>query len=111
MVNEEELYEWLENNLSISGYDLKTRSAYISKGAPVIGFKGWVNYNLSEEERSGYQKWVDVLAKFAAYSNVGGGRTAGFGCVSYRPRNDVQNTSASKRTFEGSSSVAGANQG
>ncbi|MHA1876625.1 MAG: CRISPR-associated endoribonuclease Cas6 [Promethearchaeota archaeon] len=84
LINQEEFFSWVENHVSISGYNLKTRSAYIAKGAPKIGFKGWVHFQLSGEEN--YQKWIDVLSSFAEYSNVGSGRTAGFGCVKYFPK-------------------------
>ncbi|MBD3190842.1 MAG: CRISPR-associated endoribonuclease Cas6 [Candidatus Heimdallarchaeota archaeon] len=89
-IDEEAFYNWLSEHVSISGYDLTTRSAYISKGAPIIGFKGWVHYSLSEEkgDGAGYLQWVHALASFAEYSNIGGGRTAGFGCVSYEPKKE-----------------------
>ncbi|MBD3193046.1 MAG: CRISPR system precrRNA processing endoribonuclease RAMP protein Cas6 [Candidatus Heimdallarchaeota archaeon] len=83
-INKEEFYNWLENNLSVSGFELKTRTAYISKGAPKIGCQGWVHYRLSKDET--YNNWVPALALFGETSNVGGGRTAGFGCIEFEPR-------------------------
>ncbi len=83
-INEEMFHEWVSNSISVTGYNLETSTLNISKGIPKIGFKGWVNYKIYSEEKK-YQMWIDVLAKFAEFSNIGGGRTAGFGCVKYIP--------------------------
>jgi CRISPR-associated endoribonuclease Cas6 len=83
-IDQDDFFDWLENNVSISGYKLRTRTAYIAKGAPVIGCKGWVHYRLSENLK--YHKWIHALCKFAEISNVGGGRTAGFGCLRFKPK-------------------------
>ncbi|MHA1502683.1 MAG: CRISPR-associated endoribonuclease Cas6 [Candidatus Heimdallarchaeota archaeon] len=84
LVDQEELFEWVENHISITGYNLKTRTEYIAKGVPKIGFKGWVHYQLSGDES--YQQWITALCSFAEYSNVGANRTAGFGCVKFSLR-------------------------
>ncbi len=87
-VDSEALCDWIKEHLSITGYNLKTRTQYISKGAMKIGFTGWANYQLSTEknDENNYFTWVHVLSKFAEFSNVGGNRTAGFGCVKYFPK-------------------------
>jgi len=90
-VDEEMLFEWVTNNISISGYELKTEAVNVSKGVPKIGFKGWTNYNINPKN-SEYIKWVDILLQFAEFSNVGGSRTAGFGCVKYIPNMDISRT-------------------
>ena len=87
-VDKEALVGWVSDHLSVSGYNLRTRTQYISKGAMKIGFTGWANYQLStkETDEKSYAAWVHALSKFAEFSNVGGGRTAGFGCVRYYPK-------------------------
>ena len=81
LVDQAELFNWVENHISINAYKLSTRTAYIAKNAPKIGFKGWTRFQLSGEEK--YQRWVHALAQFAEYSNIGANRTAGLGCVKY----------------------------
>ncbi|MHA1875177.1 MAG: CRISPR system precrRNA processing endoribonuclease RAMP protein Cas6 [Promethearchaeota archaeon] len=83
-INKEEFFNWLENNLSVSGFDLKTRTVYISKSTPKIGFQGWAHYRLSKDEA--YNNWISALVLYGEISNVGGERTAGFGCIEYEPR-------------------------
>ena len=84
LVDQEELFSWLENHISINYYNLSTHSVYIAKNTPKIGFKGKVCYQLSGEQS--YQRWVHALAQFAEFSNVGANRTAGLGCVRYNPK-------------------------
>jgi len=84
LVDQEELFEWIENHVSITGYNLQTRSEYIAKGVPKIGFKGWTHFQLSGDEK--YQQWITTLCSFAEFSNVGANRTAGFGCVKFSLR-------------------------
>jgi CRISPR-associated endoribonuclease Cas6 len=96
LIDQEDFYEWLENNVSISGYDLRTRTAYISKGAPVIGFKGWAHYRLSEEDKK-YHEWINALCNYAEISNIGGGRTAGFGCIRYKPKRQLTKKNSSSK--------------
>jgi len=90
-VDQEALLEWVNENVSITGYNLRTRTQYISKGAMKIGFTGWVNYQLNPKnaDEKNYATWIHALSKFAEFSNVGGGRTAGFGCVKYRPKEET----------------------
>lgn len=83
LVDHTELFNWVENHISVNAYDLQTRTVYIAKNAPKIGFKGWVRYQLSGEKK--YQQWIHALAQYAEFSNVGANRTAGLGCVKYRP--------------------------
>lgn len=84
LVDQTELFSWLENHISINAYKLSTHSVYIAKNAPKIGFKGWARYQLSGEE--GYQRWIHALAQYAEFSNIGANRTAGLGCVNYKTK-------------------------
>jgi len=81
LVDQEEFYSWIENHISINAYNLKTKTVQIAKGAPKIGFKGWVKYKLSGD--TNYQQWIHSLSKYAEFSNIGANRTAGLGCVQY----------------------------
>lgn len=76
-----EFYNWLDDHVSINSYDLRTRKAYVAKHKLKIGFKGWVQYELTGKEK--YKIWIHTLAQFARFSNVGENRTAGLGCVRY----------------------------
>ena len=81
LVDQEELFNWVENHISINAYKLSTRTVYIAKNAPKIGFKGWTRFQLSGEEN--YQRWVHALARYSEFSNIGANRTAGLGCTQY----------------------------
>jgi CRISPR-associated endoribonuclease Cas6 len=53
----------------------------------VMGFVGSVRFSTPSDlfsER--FARFTDALMRFAEYSNIGGGRTAGFGVVSYFPK-------------------------
>lgn len=102
-VDHDALREWVNENVSITGYNLKTRTQYISKGAMKIGFTGWVNYQLNPKntDENNYAAWIHALSKFAEFSNVGGGRTAGFGCVQYYPKRQLETEPSADLTEEG----------
>jgi CRISPR-associated endoribonuclease Cas6 len=72
--------EWLAENATASGYDLRTVPV---KGKSLkIGFVGWCAYRMNDKE-TGFGLTTNKLARFAEYSNVGMERTAGFGVVKY----------------------------
>lgn len=74
----EEYLEWLGSNSWISSYSLRTEIRETSKGS-IIGFTGWASYNFDGNDR--WQKLTNCLTDFANFSNVGKGRTSGFGVV------------------------------
>ncbi|MHA1124630.1 MAG: CRISPR-associated endoribonuclease Cas6 [Candidatus Heimdallarchaeota archaeon] len=84
IVDKEAFFQWIENHVSINAYKLSTHTVFIAKGARKIGFKGWTRFQLSGEES--YQRWIHALAQFAEFSNIGANRTAGLGCVRYKPK-------------------------
>jgi len=52
-----------------------------------MGFVGLVRFSLPHDAFSAkFARLTDAFMKFAEYSNVGGGRTAGFGVVRYFPK-------------------------
>jgi len=83
---------WVSSiGISLAGYPsgIKTRRLYEHKTTRkfVVGFTGRVNFSVPEDLYT--EKWAkitDALLKFAEYSNVGGGRTAGFGMIKYQPK-------------------------
>jgi len=96
-VDREEFFQWLEDHISINAYQLSTYTVFIAKGTLKIGFKGWVKYRLSGDEK--YQQWIHALAQFAEFSNIGANRTAGLGCVLYNKRLDQHKRSKSRRSL------------
>ena len=83
---------WISSmGVSLAGYPsgIRTRRLYehITTRKFVVGFVGEVNFSIPEDLY--VEKWAritDALLRFAEYSNVGGGRTAGFGMVKYLPK-------------------------
>ncbi len=80
-IDRSEFFTWLESNISINRYKLSTHRVYTAKNTPKIGFKGFIRYRLSDDNK--YQSWIHALAQYAEFSNVGSNRTAGLGCVKY----------------------------
>lgn len=74
----DEYLEWLGSKSWISSYSLRTEIRETSKGG-IIGFTGWASYNFDANER--WQKLTHCLTELANFSNIGKGRTAGFGVV------------------------------
>jgi len=77
--------------VSLAGYPsgIKTQRLYEHETTKkfVVGFTGKVNFSIPEDLYSKrWAKITDALLKFAEYSNLGGGRTAGFGIVRYKPK-------------------------
>ena len=79
----EDYLSWLGRAGGISGFSLRTQKVSTGKGV-AIGFTGWVTYRTQTHER--WQKLTTCLARMAEYSNVGKGRTAGFGAVEFLGR-------------------------
>ena len=83
---------WVSSmGISLAGYPsgIKTRRLYehVTTKKFVVGFTGKVNFSIPEDLY--IEKWAkitDALLKFAEYSNIGGGRTAGFGMIKYQPK-------------------------
>ncbi|MGF3498975.1 MAG: CRISPR-associated endoribonuclease Cas6 [Candidatus Methanosuratincola sp.] len=73
-----EYMDWLGSSSWTSYYTLRTEMKETSKGS-IIGFTGNITYDLEGNER--WQRVTACLAAFANFSNVGKGRTSGFGVV------------------------------
>ena len=84
------LIDWVDGGgVILAGFPsgIKTVKVFKSENEFNVGFIGTVNYNVTDQlfdERK--VKVLDALLRFAEYSNVGGGRTAGFGVVEYKPK-------------------------
>lgn len=74
----EEYLDWLGSSSWVSCYSLRTELKDTSKGK-IVGFTGRVTYNFEGSER--WRRLTCCLASLAEFSNVGKGRTAGFGVV------------------------------
>jgi len=74
-----ELAEKAKRKTKITAHKLKTvRPIQISKKRVIIGFVGKVTYEILDKELA---KTFGKLAKLAEITNIGGGRTAGFGVI------------------------------
>jgi CRISPR-associated endoribonuclease Cas6 len=81
--------DWLlEGGIAIAGYPLlKTHRIYEHPTIPKwnVGFTGTVYYNIPKDTYDKQMaKITHALLKFGEYTNVGGNRTAGFGKIKYR---------------------------
>lgn len=91
--NYQEYLLWASlRGVTISGFPSGIRTERIYEHPTtqkfIIGFTGQVNFTIPEDLY--VEKWAritDTLLKFACYSNVGGGRTAGFGMIKYHQHN------------------------
>ncbi len=91
-LNLQEFIEWLEiGGIAISGFPngIKTRIVYEHPTTKKwsVGFTGTVHFSIVKDIYSPEKaKVADTLLKFAEYTNVGGGRTAGLGVIRYYPK-------------------------
>jgi len=85
------LISWVgAGGVSVSGFrnGIKTIKLYEHEKANkwIVGFVGRVEFSLPEDTfNEKLAKNLDALLRFAEYSNVGGGRTAGLGMINYIP--------------------------
>jgi len=95
-VDVDDFVDWVSRNVYVRAYELKSRSVYSKKGVPVVGFLGWVEYRVLDRNHM-YAKWLYILTNFAEYSNVGWGRTAGFGAVTYHIPEEKETSNKSQQ--------------
>lgn len=74
-------WRFLSKNAGITRYELQTMPVKVERAKAKMGFVGRVNYELADPK---YARLTNSLLKFAEFSNVGGGRTAGMGVVKVR---------------------------
>jgi len=81
--------DWLSAyGLIVSEHAIKTIRVYEhpKRGLFVRGFVGRVKFDfLKDVYDKEAARWTWILLRFAKYSNVGGGRTAGLGVVDFKP--------------------------
>jgi len=82
MIPEEDLYNWIDENIIINDYATYTRRLHLFKNTPIIGFMGWVVYRFKTKNAMIF--WINVLLEYAKISNVGGNRTGGMGEIDFR---------------------------
>lgn len=100
--NHKEYIDWLKyGGVAVAGYsDLKTVRVYEHPTTPKwsVGFVGRAYFNLPEDTYAeDMAKITDTLLKFGEHSNVGGNRTAGFGCIKYKPKGDLKSNVLANR--------------
>jgi CRISPR-associated endoribonuclease Cas6 len=88
-LNLKDFMEWIEiGGIAISGFPkgIKTHIVYEHPTTKkwCVGFTGIVHYSIVKDlYNSEKSKIANTLLKFATYTNVGGGRTAGLGMIKY----------------------------
>lgn len=90
--NYSDYLSWVSSmGVSLAGYPKGIRTMRLYEHFQtkkfIVGFVGTVNFSIPKDLY--IRKWAkitDALLRFAEYSNVGGGRTAGFGMVKYIPK-------------------------
>lgn len=92
-LNHKEYIDWLlKGGITISGFPkLKTVRIYEHPTTPKwsVGFIGKVFFNLPEDTyNEEMAKITHALLEFGGHSNVGGNRTAGFGVIKYKPKQE-----------------------
>jgi CRISPR-associated endoribonuclease Cas6 len=81
-INFTDFLEWVDTNLFLTSYQLRTNTIDIGKTARSVGFRGWAVY-INQDPSNGFSNWLDTLCKFGELSNLGGNRTAGCGVLNY----------------------------
>ncbi|MEM4522625.1 MAG: CRISPR system precrRNA processing endoribonuclease RAMP protein Cas6 [Nitrososphaeria archaeon] len=93
-LNLQDFIEWLEiGGIAISGYPEGIRTHIVYEHPTTkkwsVGFTGTVHFSIVKDIYSPEKaKIADTLLKFAEYTNVGGGRTAGLGVIKYTLKQD-----------------------
>jgi len=88
-LNLQDFMEWLETGgVAVSGFPDGIRTHIVYEHPTTrkwnVGFTGTVYFSIVKDIYSPERaKVVDTLLKFAEYTNVGGGRTAGLGLIKY----------------------------
>lgn len=74
-----EYNDWVENQVSMIAYDLRTRMLEFDKH-PQVGFEGWATFRAASQDRASMALW-HTLADFVFYAGVGDQKTKGMGQV------------------------------
>lgn len=75
--------DWVYQSIVVTGYRLWTRTAKLSQPVPIIGFEGTVHFTVLSDKH--FASWTHPLLMLGTFSNIGQGRTAGFGVAYYTP--------------------------
>lgn len=78
-----EYRDWVNRNVHVSDYKLRTVKVPLGRGRVVVGFIGNVTYQIQNSDRH-LSPLTYALARFAEFCNVGKNRTAGLGRVMIR---------------------------
>jgi len=87
-------WRWLEKNIGINMYELRTMPIRVQRMKAKTGFVGRVSYIIGDRR---YSRLTDALLTFAEFSNVGGGRTAGMGVVRVSRETEGQKVKKDKK--------------
>jgi len=77
-----DFYDWIDMNLFLTSYNLRTRTFDIGKDSRPVGFVGWATF-INKDPENEFANWLDTLRRFGEYTNLGGNRTSGYGSMEY----------------------------
>jgi len=83
-IDEVNFLEWVNRYGFPSSLEIKTDAKEMGETIPGVGFIGWVNFEISQNENN-FATFIDTLCKFGELSNLGANRTAAFGIIKYKP--------------------------
>ncbi|MHA1375984.1 MAG: CRISPR system precrRNA processing endoribonuclease RAMP protein Cas6 [Promethearchaeota archaeon] len=83
-IEKDEFMNWVNLNVFVSSYKIRTKTKEFGKAVPAVGIVGWVNFRILVNNLI-YTKLIDLLCQFGQLTNLGGSRTAGLGVIKYLP--------------------------
>jgi CRISPR/Cas system endoribonuclease Cas6 (RAMP superfamily) len=117
-VDFQDLIPWIGAHCYPSGFKMKSSQYFINTTQRVAGGRGFVSYRIKKPNEYFYThhhqdhislksdskgnwkeiqahhhnncQWIDLLCRFAQYTNVGGNRTAGMGVIKYYPKSYIK---------------------
>ena len=79
-IDRESLIDWVNSDVYVKYYSLRTRMVHLGKNIPFVGFIGRTEFTIRESDDT-HKDWLFPLLRLARFSNVGNKRTAGMGVV------------------------------
>lgn len=82
MIDETKFIDWIYQTVAVTAYEIRTKTVNIGKNIPpTIGFIGDANFTVIDDNKM--STWIHPLLMLGTFSNIGQGRTAGFGVTYY----------------------------
>ncbi|MFQ6076391.1 MAG: CRISPR system precrRNA processing endoribonuclease RAMP protein Cas6 [Candidatus Bathyarchaeia archaeon] len=84
---ETDFINWVYQAVVVTGYRLWTRTTKLAQTIPLIGFEGFTHFAVVNPSNH-FAPWIHPLLMLGTFSNIGQGRTAGFGVTYYSPHHE-----------------------